>query len=43
VQLDATYDHAWRINDQPAYILTNDPNFNPGLYNIDAQQLRVVQ
>lgn len=43
VQLDATYDHAWRVSNQQAYILTNDPNFNPGLYNIDAQQLQVVQ
>ncbi len=43
VQLDATYDHAWRVNNQQSYILTNDPNFNPGLYNIDASQLAVVQ
>ena len=43
VQLDATYDHAWRVNNQQAYILTNDPNFNPGLYDIDARQLAVVQ
>jgi hypothetical protein len=43
VQLDATYDHAWRVNNQQAYILTNDPNFNPGQYNIDASQLAVVQ
>jgi hypothetical protein len=43
VQLDNTYDHAWRVNNQNAYILTNDPNFNPGLYDIDAQQLKVVQ
>ena len=26
-----------------SYILTNDPNFNPGLYNIDAQQLKVTR
>jgi hypothetical protein len=43
VQLDNTFDHAWRINNDKAYILTNDPNFNPGLYDIDAQQLAVVQ
>jgi hypothetical protein len=43
VQLDNTYDHAWRVNNDKAYILTNDPNFNPGAYDIDAQQLRVVQ
>jgi len=43
VQLDATYDHAWRVNNQQTYILTNDPNFNPGLYDIDARQLAVVQ
>ena len=43
VQLDATYDHAWRVQNQQSYILTNDPNFNPGQYNIDARQLAVVQ
>jgi hypothetical protein len=43
VQLDATYDHAWRVNNEKAYILTNDPNFNPALYDIDAQRLPVVQ
>lgn len=43
VKLDNTYDHAWRVNNADSYILTNDPNFNPGLYNIDAQQLKVVQ
>jgi hypothetical protein len=43
VQLDATYDHAWRVNNSESYILTNDPNFNPGLYNVDAQQLKVTR
>jgi hypothetical protein len=42
VQLDNTFDHAWRVNNDKAYILTNDPNFNPGLYDIDAQPLSVV-
>jgi hypothetical protein len=43
VQLDATYDHAWRVNNQDAYILTKDPNFNPGLYGIEATQMGVVK
>ncbi len=43
VQLDATYDNAWRVTNQDAYILTNDPNFNPGLYNIEATQLQTVK
>ncbi len=43
VQLDATYDHAWRINNHDAYILTNDPNFNPGQYDIQATQMGAVQ
>lgn len=43
VQLDNTYDNAWRVNNADSYILTNDPNFNPGLYNIDAQQLKVTR
>jgi hypothetical protein len=28
---------------QQSYILTNDPNFNPGQYDIAARQLAVVQ
>jgi hypothetical protein len=43
VQLDNTYDNAWRVNNNDSYILTNDPNFNPGAYNIDAQQLKVTR
>ncbi len=43
VQLDATYDHAWRINNQDAYILTNDPNFNPGQYDIQATQMGAIK
>lgn len=43
VQLDATYDHAWRINNNDAYILTKDPNFNPGQYGIEATQMGVVK
>ncbi len=43
VQLDNTYDHAWRVQNNDSYILTNDPNFNPGSYNIDAQQLSVTR
>lgn len=43
VQLDATYDHAWRVTNKDTYILTDDPNFNPGQYDIQAQQLQVIQ
>lgn len=44
VQLDNTYNHAWRVNNMDnTYILTNDPSFNPGLYSIDAQQMQAVQ
>jgi hypothetical protein len=43
VQLDNTFDHAWRVSNAESYILTNDPNFNPGAYNIEAQQLKVTQ
>ena len=40
VQLDNTYQHAWRVNNRDnTYILTNDVNFNPGAYDIDAQQM----
>jgi hypothetical protein len=44
VQLDSTYQHAWRVNNSDnTYILTNDVNFNPGAYNIDAQQMKPLQ
>ena len=43
VQLDATYDHAWRVTNNDTYILTNDPNFNPGAYDIQATQMKVVK
>lgn len=43
VQLDATYEHAWRVSGQDAYILTRDPNFNPGTYGIEATQMGVVR
>jgi len=43
VQLDATYDHAWRVNNSETYILTKDKNFNPGAYGVEATQLPVVQ
>ncbi len=43
VQLDANYEHAWRVNNQDAYILTRDPNFNPGAYGIEATQMGVVK
>lgn len=43
VQLDNTYDHAWRVQNSDSYILTNDPNFNPGQFNIDAVQLKTAR
>jgi ketosteroid isomerase-like protein len=43
VQLDNTYDHAWRINDG-SYVLVNDPNFNPTLsLGVEGQELRRQQ
>lgn len=43
VQLDMNYDHAWRVNGSESYILTKDPNFNPGQYGIEATQMGVVR
>jgi hypothetical protein len=43
VQLDHTYGNAWRVNNQDAYILTKNPNFNPGQYGIEATQMKVVR
>lgn len=43
VQLDNTYDHAWRINNHDAYIMTNDVNFNPGQYGLEAQKLEALR
>ena len=43
VQLDHTYGNAWRMNNQDAYILTKNPNFNPGQYGIEATQMKVIR
>jgi len=41
VQLDNTYQHAWRVtNRDNTFILTNDVNFDPGAFDIEAQQLK---
>lgn len=42
VQLDNTYQHAWRVQDG-SYLLTDDPNFRPGLIGLEGQELRRVQ
>jgi hypothetical protein len=42
VQLDNTYDHAWRVRDG-TYLLTDDPNFRPGLVGLEGQELQRVQ
>lgn len=42
VQLDHTYGNAWRVHGQAAYILTKNPNFNPGQYGIEATQMKVI-
>jgi hypothetical protein len=43
VQLDHTYGNAWRVTNNNAYILTKDPNFNPGQYGIEATQMKVIR
>lgn len=43
VQLDNNYSHAWRVTGQDAYIMTNDANFNPGQYGLEAQKLEVTR
>ena len=42
VQLDNTFNHAWRVRDG-SYLLTDDPNFRPGLVGLEGQELRRVQ
>ena len=42
VQLDNTFDHAWRVRDG-TYLLTDDPNFRPGLVGLEGQELRRVE
>lgn len=41
VQFDHSYNHAWRVSDG-SYLLTKDPNFNPGAFGLEAQQLQVI-
>lgn len=42
VQLDNTYQHAWRVRDG-SYLLTDDPDFRPGLIGLEGQALRRVE
>jgi hypothetical protein len=42
VQFDHSYNHAYRVSDG-TYLLTKDPNFNPGSIGLEAQQLQVTQ
>jgi hypothetical protein len=42
VQLDHNFGNAWRVNNQDAYILTKDPNFDPARYGLEATQLKVI-
>ena len=42
VQLDNTYNHAWRVRDG-TYLLTNDPNFRPGVVGLEGQELQKVE
>jgi hypothetical protein len=42
VQLDNSYQHAWRVADG-SYLLTDDPNFRPGLFGLQGQELRRVE
>jgi hypothetical protein len=43
VQLDNTFNHAWRVAGSESYLLTKDPNFDPRAFNIEAQKLQVTQ
>jgi hypothetical protein len=43
VQLDHTFDHAWRVTNADAYLLTRDPNFNPGQFGIEATRMKVIR
>jgi hypothetical protein len=42
VQLDATYQNAWRASDG-TYLLTNDPSFAPSAFGLEAQKLEVLE
>ncbi len=43
VQLDRTYGNAWRVTNQESYILSKDPNFDPGKYGLEATRMKVVK
>jgi hypothetical protein len=42
VQLDNTFNHAWRARDG-SNLPTDDPNFRPGLVGLEGQELQRVQ
>lgn len=41
VQLSNQYEHAWRLRDD-TYVLTNDVNFDPTRFGIEAQKMQAV-
>lgn len=41
VQLSNQYDHAWRLRDD-TYVLTNDPNFDPTRFGVEARKLEAL-
>jgi hypothetical protein len=42
VQLDHTFENAWRVNNKDAYLLTRDSDFEPARYGIEATRLKVI-
>jgi hypothetical protein len=43
VLLDRTFGNAWRVTNQESYILSKDPNFDPGKYGLEATRMKVVK
>ncbi len=42
VRLDRAFGNAWRVRNQESYILSKDPNFDPGKYGLEATRMKVV-
>ena len=42
VELSSHYNHGWRLGDG-TYVGTDDPNFDPGQFGVEGQELQRVR
>ncbi|MGI9038388.1 MAG: hypothetical protein ACR2GQ_05965 [Gemmatimonadota bacterium] len=43
VELDNSYEHAWRVKNDDTYIMTDDGDFRPHVYGIEATEMKKTE